>query len=162
VRGIDIVHVMCRFAESESVVTSSAHLFALNSTTVQRSFGLNHFTASADIPLPASAAGSEGLLSISHTLFPPFGTDPLLIDTVTLTNPSTSLSMNVSHYEYFDVNRHQLQTQWIRTGLAAEPGDLARDLLNELFVQSVQVSVVQFVLFFVIQMNRSVVGSGIL
>ena len=54
---------------------------------------------------------------------------------MTLTN-QLDQPTNFSHYEYFDINRHQLYTEWVRTGDAAPVGNAFRDELNKDFDQN--------------------------
>ncbi len=73
-------------------------------------------------------------LRVRHVLHAPAGDEPLLLDEVELTNTSP-VSRTFNHYEYWDVNRHQLLTEWVRTGLGAGPSDSGRDNLNGRFLQ---------------------------
>jgi len=53
----------------------------------------------------------------------PYGYVPAMIDDVVIVN-SGSTPLNISHYEFFDVNHLQLSLQWIRTGDAAPIGTI--------------------------------------
>ncbi len=78
------------------------------------------------------------------------GDDPVLLDRVTLKFIGESVPNplpKIVHYEFWDVNRHQLMTEWVRydshsktykrTGEAGPPGDYLRDRLNDQFIQQV-------------------------
>ena len=107
----------------------TAHLFGPAELTIDRTFGMGYYE------VETVYAG----IRVNHRIFAPFGDDPLLIDEVDLENIGP-LPLPVSHYEYWDVNRHQLATQWIRTGSqAATAGDRARDRLNGRFSQQVSI-----------------------
>lgn len=56
-------------------------------------------------------------LLVSHVLEVPPGQPGYLIDTVTLTNEDDS-DRQITHYEVWDVNRHPLEVQTIRSGLS--------------------------------------------
>ncbi len=84
------------FTEQGSEVFSSSFLYANNETrsSFTRHFGIGYF----------SVLMHFNCLSINHTLFAPYGDDPVLIDQVTLSNQCDE-SIAFEHYEYFDVNQ---------------------------------------------------------
>jgi hypothetical protein len=58
--------------------------------------------------------------------------DPTLLVDVELTN-ERSAAVDLRYYEYWDVNVHQLQIEWLRTGLAVPFGDNLRCRINQCF-----------------------------
>ncbi|MBI5502875.1 MAG: Ig-like domain-containing protein [Deltaproteobacteria bacterium] len=110
-------------------VWASAYRYAPAGATTRRVFGVGYFETET----------THDGIAVRHRIIAPagdFGDDPLVVDDVELRNESAS-TRRLAHYEYWDVNRHQLQIQWLRTGLAAAPGDDARDQLNGRFLQQV-------------------------
>lgn len=93
-----------------------------------RTFGVGYFRTSTLLPAAAPT------LLVDHMLLAPFGDHPLLIDLVTIANVGKE-ALSFSHYEYFDVNRIQLFTEWIRTGIAGPVGDKLRAEFNREFEQ---------------------------
>ncbi len=66
----------------------------------------------------------------------PYGDDPFLLIDIRIENLSTAVA-SLRHYEYWDVNVHQLKAQMIRTGLPAAAGDEERRALNDEFAPSI-------------------------
>lgn len=58
--------------------------------------------------------------------------DPTLIIDVTIENTSRN-TRQFHHYEYWDVNIHQVKLQWLRSGLSGIIGDEERQILNQDF-----------------------------
>ena len=114
------------YVRSAEGVFCSAYRYAPQGADTLRRFGLGYVETST----------SFGGVSVRHRVYPPFGDDPLVLDELRLQNRSGG-PLDVAHFEIWDVNRHQLQTQWIRTGLAAGPGDELRDRFNGNFLQKV-------------------------
>ena len=71
---------------------------------------------------------------VQHLIMAPYGDDPVLLDRVTVTNLREQ-EAEVSHYEYWDVNRIQLVTQMYRSGSWGWKGDAQRYMLNANFSQ---------------------------
>ena len=92
----------------------------------RRIFGMGYYETETE----------TGGLLVRHTIHAPEGDAAFLIDDVVVKNTS-SARKDVQHYEYWDVNRHQIKSNWVRTGLAAAPSDAARDGLNDNFDQQV-------------------------
>jgi len=67
----------------------------------------------------------------------PFGNDPLLISDIYLRN-TTAAPVTVRHYEYWDVNIHQLKASWFETGLPALAATDSREAINESFRETVE------------------------
>lgn len=95
------------------------------STSVERVFGVQVATQRAQ----------EGDVAVTRRLMAPPGDVPFLVDEVTVQNlgPATSLV----HFEVWDVNRHALALQLLRSGSLSPSvpadGDASRDALNRDF-----------------------------
>ncbi len=107
-------------------VWASAYRWAPVDAQTRRVFGVGYFDTTT----------SHGALAVRHRIFAPEGDDPVLIDEVTLTNEDTR-ARSLQHFEYWDVNRHQLSIEWVRTGLGAARSDSGRDSHNDRFTQTV-------------------------
>lgn len=105
-------------------VYASAYRYARDRSQSRRVFGAGYFQTETQ----------QGGLRVQHTIVAPSGDDPLLIDEVEIENRSEQ-TKTPQHFEYWDVNRHQLLINWVRTGLGAAPSDRSRDQLNDRFVQ---------------------------
>ena len=70
-------------------------------------------------------------------VYAPAGDDPIFLADVLLRNESDE-TRTVRWYEYWDVNPHQLELQWLRTGVFAPVGDAARRALNRNFTQTIR------------------------
>jgi len=103
---------------------ATAHRYASDRTSSRRIFGAGYFQTDS----------KQDGLRVQHTIFAPAGDDPILIDEVEIENLSDE-EITPHHVEYWDVNRHQLLINWVRTGLGAAPSDRSRDQLNDRFVQ---------------------------
>ncbi len=115
------------YVSEDGAVWTSAHRWAPAGSTSRRVFGVGYFETTT------THAG----LSVRHRVFAPEGDAPVLVDEVTLVNHAAH-ARTLRHYEYWDVNRHQLSIEWVRTGLAAAPSDRGRDGHNERFTQAVR------------------------
>ncbi len=58
--------------------------------------------------------------------------DPVLIVDIEIENRGAATT-DLMHYEYWDVNIHQLKLQWLRTGLPGIIGDEERQVINRAF-----------------------------
>lgn len=104
---------------------SSAPGLKRDSTEVERVYGVQR----------ARHRAQEGALVVEHTLLAPPGDDAMLIDQVTLENQGPAT--RVVHWEVWDVNRHALSLQLLRSGglspSVPADGDASRDALNRDF-----------------------------
>lgn len=100
--------------------------YAPSAARTRRVFGMGYYETETEL---------DGLL-VRHTIYAPEGDGAFLLDDVVVKNTGAA-AKDVQHYEYWDVNRHQLKSDWVRTGLAAAPSDAARDRLNDAFDQEV-------------------------
>lgn len=109
-----------RTADGEAF--ASAFGLRRDSTAVERTFGVQAATHRA----------SEGALVLTHQLVAPPGDAPMLVDEVTIEN--TGAPVELVHFEVWDVNRHALRLQLLRSGALSPSvpmdGDAARDALN--------------------------------
>ncbi len=107
-------------------VFATAHGYAPPTATFQRHWGLTY----------AQTTMTHDGIETARTTWAPAGDDPVLLTAVTLTNTGDA-ARELAHFEYWDVNRHQLTIEWVRTGLAAAPSDDGRDGHNARFTQRV-------------------------
>ncbi len=77
----------------------------------------------------------RGIREVRRT-YSPFGNDPIVITDVYLRN-TTDQPITIRHYEYWDVNQHQLKANWFETGLAAVASTDSREAVNDNFIQRV-------------------------
>ncbi len=77
----------------------------------------------------------DGLRVTRRTYAPPGDASMLVVD-VTLESIDQAVH-HTQYYEYWDVNRHQLEFELLRTGRLGQAGDDQRDQLNAPFTQSV-------------------------
>jgi hypothetical protein len=75
-------------------------------------------------------------IRVLRRVYAPFGDDPALIADVEIENLSANPA-DLRHYEYWDVNVHQLQLEWLRSGSFAPTSDQARRGVNKHFTASV-------------------------
>ena len=64
----------------------------------------------------------------------PTGNDPLIVVEIQIENLSDA-EISLSHFEYWDINIHQLQLEWLRTGAFGAASDDERRNLNKKFTQ---------------------------
>lgn len=76
-------------------------------------------------------------IEVTRHIHAPYGDKPFFIADVEIKNLGDK-DVTLQHYEYWDVNIHQLQVQWVRTGIAALPGDLLRSFINNRFFYSLK------------------------
>lgn len=109
-------------AQAGSEPWASAYGLKRASTEVERVYGVQR----------ARQRAQEGALVVEHTLLAPPGDDAMLIDQVTLENQGPAT--RVVHWEVWDVNRHALSLQLLRSGglspSVPTDGDASRDQLN--------------------------------
>jgi Glycosyl hydrolase 36 superfamily, catalytic domain/Glycosyltransferase family 36 len=105
-------------------VWNSAHRYRPAGAKTRRVFGLGYYE---------TVTQHQGL-RVTHRIVAPSGDASLLVDEVLVQN-LTRGARTVRHYEYWDVNRHQLAFQPLRTGLLSKSGDAARRALNKPFDQ---------------------------
>jgi len=111
---------------------ASAPAFAPDDATIEKEFGLGY----------ARFTTRHGHLEVSHHLSTPPGDESAILDEVTITNHARD-DATVRHFELFDVNRHALELQLLRSGTIApevpRDADAARDEINDLFALSTHV-----------------------
>lgn len=107
-----------------SEVWNTAYRWHPSGTQSRRVFGMGY---------ASNIAQYKELRITRHWIAPP-GDHPFVLDEVEITNLSDK-TRTLRHYEYWDINRHQLSFQPIRTGEAGTNGDLGRNTHNEGFDQ---------------------------
>ncbi len=105
---------------------ATAYRWAPQTADARRTFGVGYYRTETQ---------SQGVKVARHVVAPE-GDDPVLIDEVEITNTS-SQTLSFQHWEYWDVNKHQLSIEWARTGLGAKGSNEGRDAINGRFNQSV-------------------------
>jgi hypothetical protein len=105
---------------------TSAPFAAPDDATITRTFGVTG----------ARFTTRKGLIEVTHRLSAPPGDESALLDDITLTNLSRD-AKTVRHFTFFDVNRHPLEMQLLRSGTIApevpRDGDAVRAAVNGLF-----------------------------
>lgn len=114
------------YVKDGSDVWASMYKYAPTGARTKRVFGMGYFETETEV---------NGLL-VRHTIHAPEGDAAFVLDDVVVKNTGAA-AKDVQHFEYWDVNHHQLKSEWVRTGLAARPSDAARDRLNDAFDQEV-------------------------
>ena len=101
---------------------ASAYGLRRPTTTVERVFGVQ----------AARHRAVDGELAVTHQVVAPPGDLPFVIDEVTIENAGAPVTL--THVEVWDVNRHALNLQLLRSGSLSPSvpvdGDAARDALN--------------------------------
>ncbi len=101
---------------------SSAYGLKRGSTTVERVFGAQ----------AARHRAVDGDVAVTHQVIAPPGDVPFVIDEVTIENAGAPVTL--AHVEVWDVNRHALTLQLLRSGTLSPSvpadGDAARDAQN--------------------------------
>ncbi|MBI1946064.1 MAG: hypothetical protein HYS27_10230 [Deltaproteobacteria bacterium] len=107
---------------------ASAFGLRRDGTEVERVFGVQ----------AASHRAKDGALTVTHRVTAPAGDLPLVVDEVTIENGGPAAEL--VHFEVWDVNRHALNLQLLRSGSLSPSvpidGDAARDALNADFTLS--------------------------
>lgn len=118
------------YIDDGSSVWSSAYKWRPKGSKTTRRFGINYF---------ATTTTFKGL-SVSHRIFTPTGQVPVVLDDVILEN-TTNVPLTFKHYEYWDVARRQIETNWLVSGSALKSAPtnaaIARDARNSLFQEHV-------------------------
>lgn len=117
---------------TDDAAFESAPVLAPEDATIEKEFGLGY----------ARFTTRVGLLEVAHHLSAPPGDERAILDEVTITNLSRE-RVSARHFEIFDVNRHALELQLLRSGTIApevpRDGDAVRDEINGLFALSTHV-----------------------
>lgn len=119
-----------RGTEPAAVAASTAYIFAPNASGVSafnRTWGVGYAAYTTDL------ASSGVPVAVTHVLTAPAGNHSFVVDEVTIAwsgSPSGG-AWRVSHFEHWDVNVQQLETELLRSGLAAPVGNELRALINE-------------------------------
>ena len=101
---------------------ATAYRYRPEKAEAHRIFGMGYFETSL----------THRSLRVTRHIYAPPGNAPFVLIDVTIENLADTPA-DVRHYEYWDVNVHQLQLQWFRTGIAAIIGDDQRRAINDRF-----------------------------
>lgn len=71
-------------------------------------------------------------IRVKRRVYAPYGDAPAIVSDVEIENLGVS-AVDLSHYEYWDVNVHQLRLEWLRGGSFAVSSDRARRDVNRFF-----------------------------
>ncbi len=118
------------FVDDGSAVWSTAYKWRPRGSHTTRRFGLHYFATETTFHD----------ISVSHRIFAPAGDIGVVLDDVTLENTSDA-PKTFKHYEYWDVARRPIETNWLVSGSAIKSAPAnavsARDARNGLFVERV-------------------------
>ncbi len=106
---------------------ATAYRFRPQGATGRRVFGTGYF---------AHETTYRGI-RVNRQVIAPYGDVPLLIADVELENLGGA-PVDLQYYEYWDVNIHQLQIQWLRSGAFGPSSDAARRTINRFFIPMVE------------------------
>lgn len=73
---------------------------------------------------------------VTRRVYAPFGNIPALVADVEIENASDE-ALDLSHYEYWDINIYQVQLEWLRSGAFAPSSDEVRCAINRHFEPAV-------------------------
>lgn len=110
------------FVEHDGTAWATAYRFRPNGAQTQRRFGIGYFETTTQ----------HQDIRVTRRVYAPFGDDPVLIADVQVENLG-STPVDLRHYEYWDVNVHQLQLEWLRSGSFAPSSDEVRRAINKWF-----------------------------
>lgn len=104
-----------------------SRLNSIDISELSRSFGsAGYFEQSILLSVDQDASNhTSPRLSVKHKLSPSGKKSSSVIDEVELVWTGDE-DINITHFEYFDINQLQLTIQWIRTGIAGVEGDHRR------------------------------------
>lgn len=112
---------------------STAYAFRPQGSFTERVFGMGY----------ARTETEYRNIVVTRTTYAPYGDDPLLLSDVEVTNTGAA-PKEITHYEYWDVNIHQMLLTLISSGVLdpAIPGrnEDQRTLFNRYFTQSAQIN----------------------
>lgn len=115
------------YVDDGSEVWATAFRYRPTGAQTRRVFGIGYFEHQT----------THRSLRMTRRVYAPYGDDPTLIADVEIENLGTE-AVNLRHYEYWDVNVHQLQLEWLRSGSFAATSDKTRREVNRLFAKSVE------------------------
>jgi hypothetical protein len=115
------------YVDDGSEVWATAFRYRPSQATTRRVFGIGYFEHET----------TYRSIRVIRRVYAPFGDDPTLIADVQIENLGAE-TVNLRHYEYWDVNVHQLQLEWLRSGSFAPTSDTTRREVNRLFAKRVE------------------------
>ena len=113
------------YLDDGDAVWTSAYRYRPEKAKTRRLFGMGYFEATM----------TYRDIRLTRRVYAPPGDDAVLLVDAHIENLGARAA-DLRYYEYWDVNVHQLQLQWVRTGLAAFAGDMARRAVNSRFTPS--------------------------
>ena len=114
------------YLDDGQAVWATAYRYRPAGADVQRVFGMGYYETSC----------THRQLRVTRHVCAPYGDDAALVIDVQIENLGAA-PVAVRYYEYWDVNVHQLEVQWLRTGLLASIGDAQRRALNDHFTPAI-------------------------
>jgi hypothetical protein len=106
---------------------ATAFRYAPEATETRRIFGVGYFQAET----------THRDIRVIRRVHAPYGDVPALLVDVEIENLGAA-EVELSHYEYWDVNVQQLQLEWLRTGSFGPLNDDARRAVNRHFTPAVE------------------------
>lgn len=107
-------------------VWATAYRYRSRGARVKRTFGMGYF----------ETVMTYRNVRVVRTVYAPFGDYPFVLADVQVENQGTK-PLDLSHYEYWDVNVHQLRVEWLRGGILGAVSDEERRTLNHQFTNSI-------------------------
>ena len=115
------------YIDDGSEVWSTAFRYRPAGAQTRRLFGIGYFETET----------THRNIRVTRRIYAPFGDDSALVADVQIENQSAN-AIELHHYEYWDVNIHQLQLEWLRSGSFAPTSDFVRRAVNKDFSVSVE------------------------
>jgi len=113
-------------------IWSTAYRFKPKNAKMKRIFGMGYFGTEL----------THNGISVVRKTFVPYGDDPLVISEISIKNEDAE-EKEIYHYEYWDVNIHQLRTSLISSGVLSkdipEINERNRTEFNRYFLQSARI-----------------------
>lgn len=106
---------------------ATAYRYRPNGAVTRRVFGMGYFETET----------VYRNVRVTRRVYAPYGDVPALLVDTTIENLSDNPA-DLQHYEYWDVNVHQLKLEWLRSGAFAAASDEIRRALNKNFACSIK------------------------
>lgn len=115
------------YVDNGSEVWGTAFRYRPQGAHNRRIFGVDYFESET----------TYQNIRVIRRVYAPYGDDPALIADVQIENLGSN-PIDLCHYEYWDVNVHQLQIEWLRSGAFGSTSDTTRREVNRHFNTSVE------------------------
>jgi hypothetical protein len=115
------------YVDDGGEIWATAYRYRPAQAQTRRLFGTGYF----------ETATTHRDIKVKRRVYAPYGDAPFLIADIEIIN-SGDVPAQLSHYEYWDVNVHQLQLEWVRTGQFGPISDGLRRDVNKHFMPSVE------------------------